>query len=292
MSRPVIITCAVTGGSPDIPKHSPYAPVTPEEIARECIAAAQAGAAVVHIHVRDLQDKSESMDLDLYRDVVGRIRSSGTDVIINLTTGPGAFFTPSQENPQVAAPGSSLARPEARVAHILDLKPEICSVDVVTFNHGDKVFMNTAQHLEIMTDLIASAGVKPELEAFDLGNLLHAADLVKRGRVAGPGLFQFCLGVKWGAPATVESMAYLKSQVPEGAVWAGFGVGARAFPMVGAAVLLGGHVRVGLEDNIYLSRGQLAEGNAPLVARAVDIIQSLGERPATTAEARDILGLG
>lgn len=178
------------------------------------------------------------------------------------------------------------------MAHILDLKPEICSVDVVTFNHGDKVFMNTAQHLEIMTDLIASAGVKPELEAFDLGNLLHAADLVKRGRVAGPGLFQFCLGVKWGAPATVESMAYLKSQVPEGAVWAGFGVGARAFPMVGAAVLLGGHVRVGLEDNIYLSRGQLAEGNAPLVARAVDIIQSLGERPATTAEARDILGLG
>lgn len=291
MSRPVIITCAVTGGSPEIPKHSPYAPVTPEEIANECIAAAQAGAAVVHIHVRDLQDKSESMDIDLYRDVVGRIRNSGTDVVINLTTGPGAFFTPSHDNPQVAAPGSSLASPEARVEHVLELKPEICSVDVVTFNHGDKVFMNTVGHLEIMTELIASAGVKPELEAFDLGNALHAVDLVKRGRVAGPGLFQFCLGVKWGAPATVEAMTFLRSHLPSDAVWAGFGVGAREFPMVGAAVLLGGHVRVGLEDNIYLSRGQLAEGNAPLVSRAVDIIESLGDRPATPEEAREILGL-
>lgn len=198
MSRPVIITCAVTGGYPDIPKHTPYAPVTPEEIANECIAAAKAGAAVVHIHVRDLQDKSEAMDIVLYRDVVGRIRSSDTDVIINLTMGPGAFFVPSAENPQIAAPGSSLASPESRVAHVLELKPEICSIDVVTFNHGDKVFMNTVDHVETMTSLIASVGTKPELEAFDLGNLLHAIDLVKRGQVAGPGLFQFCLGVKWG----------------------------------------------------------------------------------------------
>lgn len=291
MSRPVIITCAVTGGSPEIAARTPHLPITPEEIANECIAAAKAGAAVAHIHVRDLNDKSESMDITLYREVVRRIRESDTDIVINLTTGPGAFYVPSEENPQVAAQGSSLATPESRVAHILELKPEICSVDIVSFNHGDKVFMNTAPHLEIMTELVKSVGVKPELEAFDLGNVLHAVNLVKRGLVEGPGLFQFCLGVNWGAPATVDAMNYLRSHVPDDGVWAGFGVGAREFPMVGAAVLMGGHVRVGLEDNIYLKKGVLAEGNAPLVTRAVDIIEALGDRAATPDEAREILGL-
>lgn len=292
MSRPVIITCAVTGGSPEIAARSPYLPITPEEIANECISAAKAGAAVAHIHVRDLVDKSESMDIELYREVVRRIRESDTDIVINLTTGPGAFFVPSAENPQVAAPGSSLAAPERRVAHILELKPEICSVDVVTFNHGDKVFMNTASHLETMLELIKSTGTKPELEAFELGNVLHAANLVERGLVKGPGLFQFCLGVRWGSPATVDAMSFMKSHLPADAAWAGFGIGAKEFQMVAAAVLLGGHVRVGMEDNIFIERGKLVEGNAPLVSRAVDIIDSLGDRPATPDEAREILGLG
>lgn len=291
MSRPVIITCAVTGGAHEIALRNPHVPVTPEEIANECIAAAKAGAAVAHIHVRDIQTKAATMDLDLYREVVTRLRASDTDIVINLTCGPGAFFTPSEDNPQVAAEGSDLATPEERVAHILDLKPEICSLDVVTFNHGDRVFMNTSAHLEAMCEMVKSVGTKPELEAFDLGNLLHANDLIKRGLVKGPGLFQFCLGMHWGAPATVESMSYLRSYVPDDAVWAGFGVAAREFPMVAAAVLMGGHVRVGLEDNIYLERGKLAEGNAPLVSRAVDIIESIGERPATPDEAREILGL-
>ena len=291
MKRPVIITCAVTGGDHGIAIKSPYVPVTPEEIANECIAAAKAGAAVAHIHVRDIENKAASMDLSLYRDVVNRLRASDTDIVINLTTGPGAFFTPSDDNPQIAAVGSDLASPEERVAHILELKPEICSVDVVTFNHGERVFMNTSAHLETMTELVKSVGTKPELEAFDLGNALHAVDLIKRGFAASPGLFQFCLGMHWGAPATVESLAYLRSHLPADAVWAGFGVGSREFPMVASAILLGGHVRVGLEDNLYLERGKMAEGNAPLVARAVDIIESVGDRVATPDQAREILGL-
>ncbi|MGO4906952.1 3-keto-5-aminohexanoate cleavage protein [Pseudorhodobacter sp. W20_MBD10_FR17] len=291
MTRPVIITCAVTGGEHSIALRNPHVPVTPEEIANECIAAAKAGAAVAHIHVRDIETKAATMDLALYREVVTRLRASNTDIIINLTCGPGAFYIPSDDNPQVAGPGSDLASPEARVAHILELKPEICSVDVVTFNHGGRVFMNTAAHLEQMAELIKSVGTKPELEAFDLGNVLHAKDLIKRGVINGPGLFQFCLGIPWGAPATVESMSYLRSHLPDDAVWAGFGVAAMEFPMAAAAVLLGGHVRVGLEDNIFLERGKLAEGNAPLVARAVDIIESIGDRVATPDEAREILGL-
>jgi uncharacterized protein (DUF849 family) len=266
--------------------------VTPEEIANECIAAAKAGAAVAHIHVRDIETKAATMDLKLYREVVTRLRASDTDILINLTCGPGAFYIPSVDNPQVAGPGSDLATPEARVAHILELKPDICSVDVVTFNHGGRVFMNTAAHLEQMLELIKSVGTKPELEAFDLGNVLHAKDLLKRGLIDGPGLFQFCLGIPWGAPATVESMSYLRSHLPDDAIWAGFGVAAMEFPMAAATVLLGGHVRVGLEDNIFLERGKHAEGNAPLVARAVDIIESIGDRVATPDEAREILGLG
>jgi uncharacterized protein (DUF849 family) len=291
MARPVIITCAVTGGSQETALRSPHVPVTPEEIANECIAAAKAGAAVVHIHVRDIEDKSESMDLEQYREVVKRIRESDTDIVLNLTTGPGAFFIPSEENPQIAAEGSSLASPESRVAHVLELKPEICSVDVVTFNHGSRVFMNTSAHLETMLELVKSVGVKPELEAFDLGNILHATDLIDRGFIEGPGLFQFCLGVRWGSPATVEAMSHLRAHLPADAVWAGFGVGATEFPMAAAAVVMGGHVRVGLEDNLYLERGKMAEGNAPLVARAVDVIESIGDRPATPDEAREILNL-
>lgn len=292
MSRPVIITCAVTGGDHGIALRNPHVPVTPEEIANECIAAAKAGAAVAHIHVRDVETKAASMDLAQYREVVERIRASDTDVVINLTTGPGAFFTPSEDNPQVAAEGSDLASPEERVAHIKELKPEICSVDVVTFNHGGRVFMNTPAHVEAMLEVIKSVGTKPELEAFDVGNVLHGADLVKRNFAKAPGLFQFCLGIPWGAPATVEAMTFMRSHLPPDAVWAGFGVAKTEFPMAAAAVLLGGHVRVGLEDNIFIERGVLAEGNIPLVSRAVDIIESVGERPATPAEAREILGLG
>lgn len=292
MSRPVIVTCAVSGGSHEIALKNPAVPVTPEEIADECIAAAREGAAVAHIHVRNPQTRAGSMDIRHYREVVRRIADSDIDIIVNLTTGPGAMFVPSADNPRIGDDlVTNLATPEARVAHILELRPEICSIDVVSFNHGRKVFMNTVDHVDRMAEMVKAVGTKPELEAFEVGNVLQAADLIKRGRVEGPGLFQFCLGIPWGAPATVEAMHFMRSHLPPGAIWAGFGVGARAFPMVAASVLLGGHVRVGLEDNIYMSRGQLANGNAPLVRRAVDIIKNLGDTPATPQQARKILNL-
>lgn len=291
MSRPVIISCAVTGGAHEIALRNPAVPVTPEEIANECIAAAKEGAAVAHIHVRNTETRAGSMKIEHYREVVRRLRESDTDIILNLTTGPGGMFVPSEENPRIGGGITNLATPEARVAHILELKPEMCSIDVVSFNHGKKVFMNTVDHLDQMTEMVKSVGTKPELETFEVGNVLQAADLIKRGKVDGPGLFQFCLGIPWGAPATVEMMYFMRSHLPPGAIWAGFGVAAGEFPMVAASVLLGGHVRVGLEDNIYMSRGQLADGNAPLVRRAVEIIENLGERPATPDEAREILKL-
>ena len=291
MARPVIITCAVTGGSGEAPKKSQYVPVTPEQIANECIAAAKAGANIVHIHVREPSTGNGSMKLEYYREVTNRIRDSGVEVLINLTTGTGAMYVPSKEDPKQAGPGSNLTHPEARVAHILELKPDVCSLDVATMNMATTVFMNVPSHLDKMAEMIASAGVKPELEVFDFGHLSLASDMVKRGLIKSPPLFQLCLGIKWGATADTETMTLMRNQLPKGAVWAAFGISRHEFPMAGQAVILGGHVRVGLEDNLYISQGKLSPGNAPLVERAVQIIESLGERRATHAEAKQLLGI-
>lgn len=290
MARPVIITCAVTGGAPSN-KSSPYVPITPEQIANECIAAADAGAAVTHIHVRDPKAGGGSMENAYYREVVQRIRESKVDVLINLTTGPGAVFRPSPEDPRRAAPDSTLSPPDRRVEHILELKPDLCSLDIATMNFGENVFMNIPAHLRRMAELIYSAGIKPELEVFDLGQVRLACDLLDKGFLKGPALFQLCLGTSWGAPATTEAMALMRNMLPRDAVWAAFGISRAEFPMAAQAVILGGHVRVGLEDNLYLERGKLSPGNAPLVQRAVEIIRAIGERPATPSEAREILGL-
>jgi uncharacterized protein (DUF849 family) len=177
------------------------------------------------------------------------------------------------------------------VAHVLELKPDLCSLDVVSMNLSTAAFINVPQHLEKMVNMITSAGVKPELEVFDHGHLRLAADMVKRGLVKAPPLFQLCLGIDWGAPADTETMLLMRNQLPPGAVWAAFGISRLEFPMAAQAVILGGHVRVGLEDNLYLAQGQLSEGNAPLVERAVQIVEAVGERPATMAEARQLLGL-
>ena len=291
MARPVIISCAVTGGGNDAPKKSQFVPVTPEQIANECIAAAKAGANITHIHVREPGTGNGSMELKYYREVVDRIRQSKVEVLINLTTGSGGMYIPSKEDPRRAAPESNLTTPEARVAHILELKPDICSLDVATMNMTKTVFMNTPAHLEKMAAMIASAGVKPELEVFDHGHLRLAADMVKRGLIKSPPLFQMCLGIAWGAPADTETMTLMRSQLPEGAVWAAFGISRHEFPMAAQAVILGGHVRVGLEDNLYIAQGKLSPGNAPLVERAVQIIEAVGERRATIAETRQILGI-
>ena len=290
MSRPIIITCALTG-SATLSGKNKAVPVTPREIADSAIEAARAGAAIVHIHVRDPETGQASMRADLYRETVQRIRDSGTDVIVNLTTGPGARFVPGDDDPRIGGAGTTLKPWPERVAHVEELKPQVCSLDVGSMNFGEHVFVNTPAHLRKMAEAIRNAGTKPELEVFDLGHIRLAQRLVEDGLVAPPPLFQICLGIPWGAPATPESMLAMRNNLPIGALWASFGIGATQFAMVAQAVLLGGHVRVGLEDNLYLRRSVLAPSNAALVERAVEIIHQLGEQPASVNEASSILNL-
>ncbi|MFM0166734.1 Uncharacterized conserved protein, DUF849 family [Burkholderia sp. GAS332] len=288
--RKTIITCAVTGNLTK-PEQHPGLPITPQQIATSALEAAQAGAAVVHIHVRDPQTGRPSMEIDLYRQVIERIRSVDPELIINLTTGPGGRFIPSEDDPKVAAPGTTLLPPERRVEHIAALKPDICSLDLNTMNSGGDVVINTPKNVRRMAKVIREAGVKPELEIFDSGDLHLALDLIKEGVLDGPGLWTFVLGVKYGFAATPETLLYARNFLPQGAAWSAFGIGRAEFPIVAQAWLAGGHVRVGLEDNIYLSKGVLAETNAVLVARARDIVLSLGGEIATPREAREQLGL-
>ena len=290
MNNHVIITCAVTGGD-DTAGRFANVPVTPEQIATASIEAAKAGAAITHIHVRHPETGKPSMELALYREVVERIRDSGSDVIINLTTGPGARFVPSDDTPNAAKEGSNLRPPQERVRHIVELKPEICSLDMGSLNFGKGALINVPNHVEVIAAAIRGAGVKPELEIFDSGHLALALNMIDRGLIAGDPLFQIVLGVPWGAPATTETLAAMKSLLPHGAQWAAFGISRSEFPMVAQAVLLGGHVRVGIEDNLYLEKGVLAPSNAALVEKARAIIELLGASVATPAEARKILGL-
>ena len=290
MSRNVIISCALTGAADSVGAN-PAVPVTPEQIAREAIEAASAGASIVHIHVRDRETGKASMDKALYAEVVDRIRQSGVDVLINLTTGPGARIAIGEDEPLDLGPATTLTRPENRVAHVRELKPDICSLDIGSFNFGPNIFVNTPTHVTKMAEMIRAAGVKPELEVFDLGGLRQARALVEGGHVDAPYLFQICLGIPWAADASAEIMTTMRNQLPEGAVWAAFGISRHNFPMMAEAVILGGHVRVGLEDNLYLARGKLAPGNAALVERAVAIIENLGETVAKPDDAREILNL-
>jgi len=290
MQRKVMISCAVTG-SADTPGRNPAVPVTPEQIAASAIDAAKAGAAIVHVHVRDPQTTRPSMDPALYREVVDRIRQSGTDVLINLTTGPGARYAPSLDDPLKPGPGTTLKSPEERVRHVVELRPDICSLDMGSMNMGGYAFINTPAILEAMAIKIRDAGVLPELEVFEAGHLLLSKRLIETGHVKAPSLFQICLGISWAQPATPEAMTYMRSLLPADCTWFAFGISLHQFPMVAQAVLLGGHPRVGLEDNLYLARGKLAPSNAALVEKAARIIEVLGDEVATPAEARKILGL-
>ncbi|BBO11732.1 3-keto-5-aminohexanoate cleavage protein [Bradyrhizobium sp. TM102] len=231
------------------------------------------------------------MEIDLYRDVVARIRARNTSLVINLTTGPGGRFVPSVEDPRVAGPGTTLLVPEKRVEHIELLKPDICTLDLNTMNSGGEVVINTPRNVRIMAERMKAAGVLPEIELFDSGDCHLARDLFADGTLKGPGLFSLVLGVKYGFSATPETMFYARSLLPPGAIWSGFGIGRAEFPMVAQAYLLGGHVRVGMEDNLYMSKGVLAKTNAELVAHAAGILKSLGASVATAADARAMLGL-
>ena len=291
MNPKTILTCAVTGAD-DTAFKFPAVPVTPEEIATACIEAAEAGAAIVHIHVRDPKTGKPSMELDLYTEVVERIRASGSKVIINLTTGPGARFDPVDDGTAMHGAGSNLRSPQERVRHILALKPEICSLDMGTLNFGKGTLVNVPRHIEAMAHDIMAAGVKPELEVFDTGHMALAKHLTEKGLFGTRPLFQAVLGVPWGAPATAETMALFKTLMPSGSQWAAFGIGRFEYPMLAQAVVLGGHVRVGLEDNLYLSRGVKAPSNAALVEKAVKLVELIGSQIASPDEAREILGLG
>jgi uncharacterized protein (DUF849 family) len=288
MQRKIMISCAVTG-SADTPGKNPAVPVTPAQIAQSAVDAAKAGAAIVHIHVRDPKTTKPSMDMALYRETVDRIRQSGTDVVINLTTGPGARFVPGSDDPLKPGPATNLKLPAQRVEHILALRPEICSLDMGSMNMGSYVFVNPPNYLEAMAVAIRDANVLPELEVFEAGHLRLARRMIETGHIKPPGMFQICLGIAWSQPATPEAMAYMRGMLPPDAPWFAFGISLHQFPMVAQAVLLGGHVRVGLEDNIYLGKGELAPSNAALVEKAVRIIELLGDNVATPAEARKML---
>ena len=290
MKRDVIISCAVTGAGESWDRH-PDLPVTPEQISDAVISAAKAGAAVAHIHVRDPQTGKGSRDVELFRQVVERVRDSDTDVIINLTAGMGGAWFPDDDDPSLPGPGTDMIGPEERLAHVEALRPEMCSLDCGTMNFGDnEIYISTPDFLWKMAGLIQSWGVKPELEVFDLGQIWFANQLIEAGQVESPPLFQICLGIPWGAPADTESMMAMRNALPADANWAGFAITRMEMPMVAQAVLLGGNVRVGLEDNLYLSKGVLAS-NAQLVEHAVGIIESLGSRVVGPAEAREQLGL-
>jgi uncharacterized protein (DUF849 family) len=289
VNREVIITCAVTGAGDTVGKH-PSMPVKPDEIAGAALEAAQAGAAIAHIHVRDVETGKGNRDPALFRDVVERIRADATDVVINLTTGMGGDFFPGETDPAVGGPGTDFARPEERVRHVEELRPEICSLDCGSMNFGDGLAINTPQHLRTMAERIQRCGVKPELEVFELGHIRLAKQLIEAGLVEDPPLFQICLGIPWGAEANTETLQHMRDMLPAGALWAAFGIARMEFPMVAQAMLLGGHVRVGLEDNLYLDRGVFAS-NAQLVERAVTIVETLGGRVLGPEEARQRLGL-
>ncbi|MCR4520037.1 3-keto-5-aminohexanoate cleavage protein [Bosea sp. 47.2.35] len=290
MSRKTILTCAVTGNLTTRDQH-PGLPVTPAEIATAAIEAGKAGAAVVHIHARDPATTKGSMDLALFREIVDRIRQSGSDVILNLSTGEGGRYIPSLDNPAVAAPGTTLTTPERRVAHVEALKPEICTLDLNTMFSGSAVVINTPGNVTEMARRIYASGVLPELEIFDGGDLQLAKALQEDGTLRNPLLIQIVLGVRYGAIPNPQTLFYFVSQLPPGCIWAAFGIGRHEFPLLAQAFLLGGHVRVGLEDNVYIRKGVLARDNAELVEKAGTIVENLGGSLATAAEARAILGL-
>jgi uncharacterized protein (DUF849 family) len=286
----VIITCAITGNLTR-PEQSPYLPITPQQIADSALEAAEAGAAIAHIHVRDPETGRPSMSIDLYRDVMDRIRARNRGLIINLTTGPGGRFVPSDADPKVAGPGTTLIAPERRVEHVEILRPDICTLDLNTMNSGGEVVINTPRNVRKMAERIRAVRVLPEIELFDSGDCHLARDMFADGSLEGPGLFSLVLGVKYGFNASPETMMYARGLLPPGAIWSGFGIGRAEFPMVAQAWLLGGHVRVGMEDNLYLSKGVLAKSNAELVTHAAEILRSLGATIASSDEARAMLNL-
>ncbi|MEV0116711.1 3-keto-5-aminohexanoate cleavage protein [Streptomyces sp. NPDC050844] len=292
VNQDVIITAALTGAG-DTVRKSPHVPVTPEQIAKSAVEAADAGAAVVHIHVRDPETGDPSRDPRLYREVVERIKETGTDVVINLTAGMGGdlVIDPVQPLKELGElPGTDLVGGLDRLPHVEDLLPDICTLDCGSLNFGDNLYISTPDMLRQGAKRIQELGVRPELEIFDTGQLWFAKQLIAEGLLDNPTVFQLCMGIPWGAPADPGVLQSMVNMLPEGAQWASFALGRMQMPWVAQSILLGGQVRVGLEDNLYLGKGNKVT-NAQLVERAVQITENLGSRVATPDEARQKLGL-
>ncbi|GLY69596.1 3-keto-5-aminohexanoate cleavage protein [Amycolatopsis taiwanensis] len=291
MNREVIITAALTGAGDTVGK-SEFVPVTPEQIATSAVEAANAGAAVVHIHVRNIETGQGTRDVALYREVVRRIRESDVDVIINLTAGMGGDLVIDQEDPLKPVDGTDLVNGLDRLPHVEELLPDICTMDCgsLNFGEGSQLYVSTPDMLRAGAKRIQELGVKPELEIFDTGQLWFATKLIAEGLIDPPPLFQLCMGIPYGAPADPGVLQAMVNMLPEGANWASFAIGRDQLPWVAQSMLLGGQVRVGLEDNLYLSKGVKAT-NAQLVERAVTIIEAMGGTVATPDQARTTLGL-
>lgn len=293
MNREVFITCAVTG-SGDTTGKSDKVPITPEQIANSAIDAAKAGAAIVHCHVRDPETGKPSRDPKLFREVTERIRDSATDMVLNLTAGMGGdLVLGGVEAPLPIDPnGTDMAGATERLLHIADCRPEICTLDCGTMNfgHGDYVMTNSTSMLIEMAKQIKAVGVKPEIEAFDTGHLWFAKHLVEEGHIEKTALVQLCMGIPWGAPDDLNTLMAMVNNVPKDWVFSAFSIGRNAMAYPAAAILAGGNIRVGLEDNIYLSRGVLAT-NAQLVERAVNVAENIGAKVIGPDAVRERLGL-
>lgn len=293
MNKEVFITCAVTGsgGTQD---RSPHVPRSPEQIADSAIAAAKAGAAIVHCHVRDPETGAPSRDPRMFREVTERIRDADTDVVLNLTAGMGGDIVFGDvENPmQLSQQGTDMAGASERVAHVADCLPEICTLDCGTMNfaEADYVMTNTPGMLVAMGRMMTELGVKPEIEAFDAGHLWYAKQLVADGVLESPALVQLCMGVPWGAPDDLNTFMAMVNNVPDDWTFSAFALGRNQMAYVAAAVLAGGNVRVGLEDNLWLGKGELAQ-NWQLVERAVTIVENMGAKVIGPEEVRQKLGL-
>jgi uncharacterized protein (DUF849 family) len=292
MNSEVIISCAITGSGDTAKKH-PKLPITPKHRAVAAIEAAKAGAAIAHMHVRE-PDGKPSRNLKYYKEVSDRIRSSDTDVIINFTTGMGGDFEVGEGKDPLnpVGPNTDMIHALDRLEHIEELLPEICTLDCGSLNFGDTntLFVHTPIQLRAAAKKMQELGVKPEMEAFEMGHLWFANQLYKEGLIDGPPMYQICLGIPWGAPADTSSMKVMADMVPQEGIWAGFGIGKNQMPMAAQAVILGGNVRVGLEDNLYLEKGVFAS-NAQLVEKASRIIEDLGAKILTPQQTREKLKL-
>ena len=275
MEKELIVTAALVGSRPT-KKMNPAVPYSPEEIAASAIECCKAGAAIAHIHVRNPITGENELNIGSFKEILGRIREA-CDMVVNLTTTASHL-----QGPDVG---------QRRLEPVF-LKPDMCSFDLGSVNFLDRVFLNPPDWAEEAAKCMKDNDVKPEIEVFDTGHISQAIDLIQKGLIQSPPYFQICMGVKWGIEATAENLLFMKSKLPAGAVWSVLGVGSGQLPMITLAMILGGHVRVGFEDNIYLKKGVLASSNAQLVERAVDLAEHLGRRVVTPKEARVMLGIG